>query len=269
MDTLRIQSDRIEIATKAARKGGEIASELKNSAEQDVKDNGTIVTEADRKAEHKIREFLSNETPYNILGEEHGGTITDEHTYWVIDPIDGTNNYSYKQPFYGTAVALVEQNEPTVGVFHMPELGYTFYAQKDRGAYCNTKQLSIANTQQISDAYIMFSGVGRGKIQPSVSAELNEWNQQLGSAVMGESWVASGWSDVGVYGALAPWDVAVGYILINESGGIMQTIQNGEKDWDAVSEGRVIFGNKRLVNSMYDEFPQEAKRAALNATYKY
>lgn len=269
MDNLQIQDETLQIAAEAAEKGGTIASDLKNSAKQDMKDNGTIVTEADRKAEREVRDFLSQKSPHSILGEEHGGNITDEDTYWVIDPIDGTNNYAYKQPFYGTAVALVEDNEPTAGVFHMPDLGYTFYASKNKGAYCNTEQLSVTNEQHVSDAYIMFSGVGRGKIQPSISAEMNEWNQQLGSAVMGESWVSAGWVDVGIYGALAPWDMAVGNILVTEAGGVMKTIHDGKTNWDAVSEGRVIFGNEQLVTAVYDNFPHEAKSAALNATYNY
>lgn len=270
MSKLQIKNEYLETAIQAAKKAGNMAKSVKHTTKQEVKHNKTVVTEADRKAEKVVRDILLESTNYNILGEEQGGDVENEDTYWVIDPIDGTKNFSYQQPFYGTAVALVQDNKPKIGVFYMPELEYLFYAVEGNGAYRNSQKISVTKNYDISDSYIVFSGKGREKIQPSVSEKLNQWNQQFGSAIMGQGWVASGWSDIGIYGSLAPWDMAVGKILIQESEGIMKSVENNSEKWDDISEGKVIFGNKELVNSTINKnLPEEAKNAILNSTYNY
>lgn len=270
MGELRIQNEYLEMAVRAAREAGNMASSVKQTTEQELKSNNTVVTEADHKAENIVRNILLANTDYSILGEEQGGSIENEDTYWVIDPIDGTKNFSYQQPFYGTAVSLVKNNKPEIGVFYMPELEYLFYAVEGNGAYRNAQKISVTKNSNISDSYIVFSGKGREKIQPSVSEKLNQWNQQFGSAIMGQAWVASGWSDIGIYGSLAPWDMAVGKILIQESGGIMKSVENNSKKWDDVSDGKAIFGNKELVNSTINRnLPEEAENAILNSEYNY
>lgn len=268
METLQIDDERLELAVHAAEKAGEAAASVKYTTPQERKGNGTVVTEADREAEQIVRDILTANSDLPLLGEEQGGDIEDEDSYWVIDPIDGTKNFSYQQPLYGTAVALVEDNDVTVGVFYMPDIEYLFYAVEGNGAYRNTEQLSVSTEDDVSESYIMLSGKGRTEIQPSVS-ELNDWNQQLGSAVMGEGWVASGWCDVAVYGALAPWDIAVGKILIEEAGGVMKTVAKGESSWNAVSDGRVVFGNEVVVDSMLADLPTEARQAVKESTYDY
>lgn len=268
MESLQINDERLDIAVHAAEEAGSAAESVKHTTPQERKGNGTVVTEADREAERIVRRILTEETEYPILGEEQGGDVTNADTYWVVDPIDGTKNFSYQQPFYGTAVALVEDNTPTVGVLYVPELEYLFYAVAGEGAYRNTEQLTVTNETNPSNAYIMLSGKGRTRFQPSVST-LNDWNQQIGSAVMGEGWVASGWCDVAVYGALAPWDMAVGYILIQEAGGVMKTVANGDEEWDAVSDGRVVFGPESLVDATLEELPDEARTVIKNSTYDY
>lgn len=268
METLQIEDEQLELAVHAAEKAGNAAASVKHTTPQEQKGNGTVVTEADREAEQIVRDTLSEDSDIPLLGEEQGGNVEDESSYWVIDPIDGTKNFSYQQPLYGTAVALVEDNAVTVGVFYMPDMDYLFYAVEGKGAYRNTEPLSVTTERDVSDAYIMFSGKGRTEIQPSVS-NLNNWNQQLGCAVMGEGWVASGWCDVAVYGALAPWDMAVGKILIEEAGGVMKTVADEDSEWDAVSDGRVVFGNEQIVDSMLEHLPDEARSAVAESNYNY
>lgn len=265
---LCIQDSRLQFLVESAVEAGDLAESLKTNASQERKANGTIVTEADQKAEDSIRDAINSFSDYHIVGEEDGGEITDADTYWVIDPIDGTRNFSYQQPFYGTAIAFVEDNEPTAGVFYMPELDNVFYACEDKGAYRNRTKLSVTDKKTISDSYVILSGKGRTEIQPGVS-ELTKQNQQLGSAVMGEGWISSGWADVGVYGALAPWDMAVGQILVKEAGGVMKEISTTNQMWDSVAEGKVVFGNESIVDEFISQLPDYSIQAALDAVYEY
>lgn len=268
MDALQIEDSRLELAVRAAKEAGTRAESVKHTTAQEQKENGTVVTEADREAEQLIRDILQTQSDHPILGEEYGGDIDMSGTYWVVDPIDGTRNFSYKQPFYGSAVALVEDGEPTVGVFYAPELEYLFYAVSGQGAYRNADRLRVTDEDDVGSAYPNISGKGRTQIYPEI-AELTEGAQQTGCALMAEGWVASGWCDIGVIGALAPWDMAVGVVLIREAGGVMKTIADGDTDWQSLSEGRVLFGNEVLADAMRDDISQETVEAVLDAEYDW
>lgn len=265
---VEIDDSRLDVAVRAAVSAGDKAASIKHSAAQERKSNGSIVTEADREAEKIVRQNLNEFYSYPILGEEEGGDVDMADTYWVVDPIDGTRNFANQQPLYGTAVALVEDNEPVVGVFYMPDLEYLFYAVEGDGAYRNGTKIQVSEETSVSDAYYTISGIGRTELHSNVS-KLNRWVQQVGCALMSESWIASGWSDVGVFGAFAPWDVAVGVILIREADGVVKRISDQSEDWDDIKEGRVVLGNETLVDSVLESLPNETEDIVENATYDY
>lgn len=268
MENLQISDERLDIAVKAAERAGNAARSVKHTTTQERKANDTIVTEADREAETIVREILTEESGLPILGEEHGGEVGEADSYWVVDPIDGTNNFSYEQPIYGSAVALVEENEPVLGVFYMPELDYLFYAVNGEGAYRNDEQLEVTEMEEFGQASVTISGKGREDFYDGLT-DVNSWVQILGCAVACESWVASGWSDCAVFGALAPWDMAVGVVLIREAGGVMRTVDGGDEDWESLKEGRVVMGNESIVNRVRSQLPRESVQAILDSTYDY
>jgi myo-inositol-1(or 4)-monophosphatase len=268
MSKLQISDPRLELAVHAAKQAGTRAASVKTTTSSERKHNDSIVTAADREAESIVREHLGSDSDYSVFGEEYGGDIEGEDTYWVVDPIDGTRNFSYGQPLYGCAIALVEAGEPTVGVWYMPELDYLFYAVAECGAYRGAEQLSVSDEQDIERSYPIVTGKGREKVYPVV-AKMSEGAQHVGSAVMTESWVASGWCDVGVFTALAPWDMAAGVVLIREAGGVLKRVTDGASDWAAVSEGRVVAGAEPLVDAIRTEFSPEAVETVLNTEYDW
>jgi fructose-1,6-bisphosphatase/inositol monophosphatase family enzyme len=83
-----------------------------------TKPDGTDVTEADRRAEEVVREMIAKRLPdHSILGEEFGATNGSETRYrWVIDPLDGTTWFTLGVPIFGTLIALLEDNEPLIGL---------------------------------------------------------------------------------------------------------------------------------------------------------
>lgn len=268
METLQISDERLDIAVRAAEEAGSAALSVKHTTTQERKHNNTIVTEADREAERIVRTILESESSYPILGEEQGGDVEDEDSYWVVDPIDGTTNFSYTQPIYGTAVAFVEDGEPAVGAFYMPEFDYLFYAVRGEGAYRNQEPLSVTNQTALDQSYFTVSGKGTENFYNGL-AQMSPWAQELGCAVAGEGWVASGWCDVGVFGALAPWDMAVGVVLIREAGGVIKTVNDGKTEWDEIQGGKVIFGPEDLVETVRDNLSSDIVEAILESEYNY
>lgn len=267
MEHIEIDDDRLELAVKAAERAGASAESVKHTTSKELKDNNMIVTEADKEAEHIVREILSEESSLPILGEEHGGDVSEEDSYWVVDPIDGTTNFSHGQPIYGSAVGLVEDNEPVVGVVYMPEFDYLFYAVDGEGAYRNHDEIEIADATIDERLYTSLSGVGTKKFYDGVG-EVSYWIQELHSAVASECWVASSWSDLGVFGALAPWDMAAGTVIVREAGGVLQNVETGEEDWDALKDGRVVFGKRELVEDFREELSEETIENILSTVYE-
>jgi len=268
MDNLQISDERLDIAVQAAEEAGAAAQSVKHTTKQERKQNNTIVTEADREAERIVREVIQSNSQHPILGEEQGGDVTDEDAYWVVDPIDGTTNFSYTQPIYGTAVAFVEDNEPVVGVFYMPEFDYLFYAVHGEGAYRNNEKISVTEMTNPEDAYFTVSGKGTETFYNSLG-QMSPWTQEISCAVASESWVASGWCDIGVFGALAPWDIAVGVVLIREAGGVLKSVRNGATEWDELKNGKIIFGPEELVDAVSANLSEETIEAILNSEYHY
>jgi myo-inositol-1(or 4)-monophosphatase len=150
----------------------------------------------------------------------------------------------------------------------MPDIDYVFYAVDGKGAYRNNERLTVTEKTELDTSYYMLSGKGRTQIQPYVS-ELNEWNQQIGSAIAGEGWVASGWCDLGVFGALAPWDMAVGVVLLREAGGVMKEVTTHSEKWSEIKEGRVVFGNNVIVEKTLNSFSKNALATIENTKYDY
>jgi myo-inositol-1(or 4)-monophosphatase len=265
---LQIRDARLETAVAAARRAGDAASAVKETTTRERKSDGHIVTAADREAETICREVLTERSDAAILGEEFGGDIDDSDTHWIVDPIDGTKNFSRQQPLYGTAVALVEGETPTVGCFYMPDLDYLFYAVEGQGAYRDETRIEVGSHTAVETAYYTISGIGRTKLHPHV-ATLNRWIQQTGCALVSESWIASGWVDVGVFGAFAPWDVATGVVLVREAGGVVKAIADESEDWADLREGRCVLGNERIVDSVLDQLPAEVEQIVSDATNDY
>lgn len=267
MDNVCINDYDLKLAIRAAKNAGKTAKSMKQAARSNMKSNDSIVTEADEKAERIIRQILEEHSDHQILGEEQGGDIDDD-TYWVVDPIDGTFNYSYQNPLYGTAIGLVEDNEVTVGTFYMPEFEYSFYAVENNGAYRNQYELNLTGKTSVDKPLLGITGKGKEDIRQYMTS-FSSRIPQYGSAVLLESWTASGWVDGGVVGALAPWDMVVGQILIREAGGVIKQVSSQKTTWDAVKHGRVVIGDEEIVDSVIDSFSEQAIKTIEDATYNY
>jgi fructose-1,6-bisphosphatase/inositol monophosphatase family enzyme len=115
-------SQQLEAAIAAARVAGEtILSYFRTALQVETKADQSPVTAADRAAERAIVETLRRAFPeYGVLGEEFGAQTGDADARWIIDPIDGTQNFIRGMPYFATLIALEEAGEITVGVIYAP-----------------------------------------------------------------------------------------------------------------------------------------------------
>jgi myo-inositol-1(or 4)-monophosphatase len=120
-------------------------------------------TEVDFAIEHVVKESLAVDTPrIPFLGEEEGGADLDVDTLWVLDPIDGTVNFSHDIPLCGISLALVHSGRPVLALVDLPLLGERFVAQEGAGAFLNGRQLAVTDVRMLSEAVVAITDFAVG-----------------------------------------------------------------------------------------------------------
>ena len=204
--------------------------------EKAVKSRGNYVTETDLACEAAALELLRAEFPnIPVLSEETATTVEgwDKGWLWVIDPIDGTSNFSRGIPTFAFNIALCHDGEPVLGLTQQPVTGTEFFAVKGGGLTVNGVPTRVAEAATLADALTGF-GMGyeydRAKLMITMLAEMFPgviMVQNIGSAALGLAYAASGRFDLYVHSYLYPWDMAPGIIQIREAGGLVLDRHSG------------------------------------------
>jgi histidinol-phosphatase len=174
----------------------------------------TPVTDADRAAERMLRERLARERPgEGVLGEEEGGEIHGAVS-WILDPIDGTRNFSRGVPVWATLIALERDGSIVCGVVSAPALGRRWWAARDGGAFANSETIRVSGVDTLGDASVSCSyGRDLARLEPHV------WHARG----LGDFWqhmlVAEGSLDAALDSELALWDRAAVGLIVAEAGG--------------------------------------------------
>ena len=203
-----------------------------------------FVTEADLKAESFLMERLTELLPgSSFLGEESWNGMFPDPPYWVVDPLDGTNNFAVGIPFYCVSIALMDSSGICLGCIHDPVHGETFLALRGEGAFLNGKPISVSGKNKLSDV-ILATGFPYTRTENDLTFDLDVVKNFLGrvrglrrcgSAALDLAYTAAGrlggfWEE-----NLKPWDMAAGVLLVKEAGGIVTAFRNGE--WTIESKG--------------------------------
>ncbi len=224
------------VAREAARIAGEVtlppfrALAGGVSMAKEIKGRGNWVTTTDLACEEAVIRLLAEEYPdMRVLSEETSATVEgwDRGWLWVIDPIDGTANFSRGIPSWAFNLALCQDGEPVLGITYQPVTGDEFYAEKGKGLTVNGAQAKVSQVTTLAEA-LMGIGLGyeydRAKLTLSMLAEM--WPgimmiQNIGSAALGLAYAASARFDMYVHSTLYPWDMAPGIVQIREAGGVV------------------------------------------------
>jgi myo-inositol-1(or 4)-monophosphatase len=135
-----------EVAIHAVQEAGDLAKEYFDKEKEVVEkgDHGDLVTIVDRLAEDIIlNSILARFPDHQIRGEETGWTGDEGDWLWLVDPLDGTNNYAVGLPVYGVSITLIYKKEPVLGVIYESHLGNLYVAERGKGATCNGEAISI------------------------------------------------------------------------------------------------------------------------------
>jgi len=216
-----------QVARQAAAEAGQILRKrFGHHNVTRVKGRRDLVTEADLQSEKTILRIINAAFPgHGTMSEEDGTRKGDGEYTWIIDPLDGTNNFHFGLPLFCVNIALARRGEVVLGVTLDPMRNEIFRAVKGKGAYLNNRRMSVAETADLRDAAI---GVDLG-YDPGRSAELLDMATRLwpkvhcmrliGSSSLGMAYVACGRLGLYFHKSLYPWDSASGLLLTMEAGG--------------------------------------------------
>ncbi len=170
---------------------------------------------------------------------------------WVVDPIDGTLNFSRGIPFYCVVIAYVEDGRTRAAAVHAPRTRETFVASEGAGAFRGRTRIAVSQTKKLSHALATASlsyRVMRGKDarMPRLAAACAGM-RDVGSAALGVTYVADGRFDLFAHQLLSPWDIAAPALIAREAGAAVLSIRTGEDAaWD---DGSVVIGNPTLARA--------------------
>lgn len=214
-----------------------------------------LVTEVDKKSEAIIIGIIRSEFPeHSILSEEIGALDADSDVKWIIDPIDGTINYAHSIPLCCVSIGVEKKGEIILGVVYNPLSGEYFFAEKGKGAFLNDKKISVSQEDNFGKSLLVTGfpyDTSNNPHKPvTVFAEFVNKDipvRRLGSAALDLCWTACGRFDGFWEYNLNPWDVAAGYLIMTEAGGLVTDFANEKY---SVYKKEILATNGLIHNDM-------------------
>ncbi len=217
-----------EVAVLAAREAGkkilEISEKGFTSRMKGIPHD--MITDADTKAEKIIIDMIRKHFPgHSILSEEMGKDSKDSEYMWVIDPLDGTINFSKGIDEYCVSIALQHRRKIILGVIYRPVSNELYTAEMERGSFLNGSRLKASEENELSR--IILSADSSNNIETRKKnfefvlkvCDKVRTIRQFGSAALNMARVASGKSDAYFLHSFNYWDFAAGKLLVEEAGG--------------------------------------------------
>ena len=220
----------LELAQSTALKAGSLLKDgfgtIFKIDSKEGKNN--LVTEYDLKAEELIiSEIKKNYPDHTFLAEESGKTGNEEFEYrWVIDPLDGTVNFSHNLPIFSVSIALEHNGKIVCGCIYNPILDELFSAEIGKGAFLNGEAIKVSDNPDFTRAYLVTGFPYNVNENPhdcinhfTKMLKMGLPIRRLGSAALDLCYVACGRFDGFWEVTLHPWDVAAGILFVQEAGG--------------------------------------------------
>ncbi len=215
-----------DVAIEASKKAGKVLMEnFEKKKQVHHKEARELVTNVDVESEGVIVKTIRDRFPnHKFESEELGGEkYTAEDYVWIVDPLDGTHNYTYGVPFFNTSIALARGGQLILGTIYDPVHEKMYYAEKGKGAFVNGRPTHVSDRSKLSEALVMYDNQfhkrddmfpNLQKLYPKIFTV-----RISGSATTDACLVASGIADARIWHKTKVVDVAAGVVIVEESGG--------------------------------------------------
>jgi myo-inositol-1(or 4)-monophosphatase len=213
-------------------------------APREIRHKGRIdlVTTADLALEKLLKENLGALLPEAGFLAEESATAEDlgkrlDGPTWIIDPLDGTTNFAHGFPFVAISVALWDEGDVQLGLVHLPVLNELFHAAKGRGTHLNNAPVHVSTIPDLENSLVAtgFPYSVREQLPPILGwmetmLSLTQGIRRPGSAASDLAYVACGRFDAFYEINLKPWDMAAGWLLVREAGGLVTRMDGSAFD---------------------------------------
>lgn len=211
-----------------------INADYNNLSIEDKEGNSNIVTKYDKIVQEKLKHDLLNLVPNaKFIGEEE--KLKDDFELegytFIVDPIDGTTNFSRNIKMSSISVAILDKEEPILGICYNPYLEEMYTAEKNKGAYLNGKKIHVSN-KKLNNGIVLcgcspyYDDLRKKslEIQNQFALIASDY-RRMGSAVIELCNIACGRAEVYFELKLMPWDYAAASLILKEAGGKISTIE--------------------------------------------
>lgn len=209
-----------------------------------------LVTELDYKTQDMLIKKISALYPNSeFLCEELGyDKKPEKNNYFIIDPIDGTVNFSRGLPEYCISLAYVVNNKPEIGIIYAPKMNLIFVAKNNKGIEINGKKVKPKWEKNLKSSMITM-GCTRGKTDEYVKIlEKNVMKvRMMGTAALQIAYCSAGYTDAFLSMKSNPWDVAAGYLLLKEAGGKVIKFDGSEA---SIFDSKSIYVNPFIADKL-------------------
>jgi myo-inositol-1(or 4)-monophosphatase len=217
----------IQIAKDAAKAAGKLLDENKKDLNQSIYSSDTdIKLKADVEAENLIKSILSSRSNFPILAEESGKSKNElEETFWVVDPLDGTANYTRDIPLCCVSIALMHNMEPVIGVVYDFNNNNLYEGSFEGEAKLNESIIEVSDVNKPKEGILITGLPNNTDYSDSALLKMvkdfQEWRKvrMIGSAAIASCYIASAKADVYKEFGTYLWDVAAGAAIVNAAGG--------------------------------------------------
>jgi myo-inositol-1(or 4)-monophosphatase len=204
------------------------------SQQSDRKSDGSLITETDLALQNAISACLLKHFPHiPVLGEEmtekEQQAVLATGNCWLLDPLDGTSNFSHGIPVYAVSCALLQQGEVVAGMVYDPNRSECFHAVRGHGAWLNEQSLQRNTAEQTGQLKHAMAIIDTKRLEPNLAQAIGQEHpyhsqRSFGSVALDWCWLAQGRIQTYLHGKQKLWDFAAGALIAEESRCIAQTL---------------------------------------------
>ena len=227
----------LNIAKKAALKAGNFLRKNKIGLNKTLSStNRDIKLQADIESERIIKEILKKDSTFEVLAEESGlSSEESSKNLWVVDPLDGTANYSRDIPLCCVSIAMLSNTKPVLGVIYDFNNDELYEGSLNTSACLNGKKISVSKTKNTEEG-VLVTGLPNdtdysNKAMMEMVKNFQNWRKvrMIGSAALASVYIASGKADLYMENKSYLWDIAAGAAIVNAAGGEALILNQNEK----------------------------------------
>ncbi len=251
-----LENKELRVAFEAAQCGAAVilkhferGVEMRSKSDEE---SYNLVSDADVESEHAIAACIQEAFPdHKILGEEEYSSDVDADHLWIVDPLDGTNNFAHRIPHFAVSIGYYEEGQAVCGVVVNPVRGDWYWASRGGGAFHNGRRMQVKSAERLDEVMV---GCGfyydRGAVMEATLAAVHDFFKQnihgirrFGTAALDFCQVADGQFGAFFEYQLQPWDFAAGRLIVQEAGGM---VTNGLGEELKICQTSILVSNTKL-----------------------